>query len=247
MYRLIIIFTFSHSRSSSSSRLRGQSRHCPPTQKLTILPLNIQVTSANEAVLKFKACQAILLLKSQSEYMPFCRKCGRRLAPYSKNCPECKTSTTGPVINIKKAATKSYKTSAPTKIAKAMVPKRDIIISITVIEPVKSAKPVATDKAVTSTNSVFPSFGSKPAAPTNVHPMHEIKQTNVSLKEDILTNPHDYETQTFGFNLQCSNNHFWPAYKAVPVSKGKAFCPKCGEPLKKPKQKKRQRPAGFNY
>jgi hypothetical protein len=179
--------------------------------------------------------------------MPFCRKCGRRLPSYSKSCPECKTSTTGPVINIKKAATKSYKTSAPTKIAKAMVPKRDIIISITVIEPTKSAKPVASNRTVTSANSDILSFVSKPSAPTETHPAHEIKQTNVSLKEDILANPHDYETQTFGFNLQCSNNHFWPAHKAVPVSKGKAFCPKCGEQLIKPKQKKRQRPPGFNY
>jgi len=128
-----------------------------------------------------------------------------------------------------------------------MVPKRDIIISITVIEPTKSAKPVASHKAVTSTNSDIPRFASKPAAPTETHPTHEIKQTNVSLKEDILANPHDYETQTFGFNLQCSNNHFWPAYKAVPISKGKAFCPECGEPLIKPKQKKRQSPPGFNY
>ena len=179
--------------------------------------------------------------------MPFCRKCGRRLALYSKNCPECKTSTTGPIINIKKAAIKSYKTSAPTKIAKAMVPERDSIISIIVIEPTKSAKLVACNKAVTSANLDFPSFASKTAAAIEVHPMHEIKQTKVSLREDILANPHDYETQTFGFNLQCSNNHFWSAYKPVPVSKEKAFCPKCGEPLKKPKQKKRQRPAGFNY
>jgi hypothetical protein len=179
--------------------------------------------------------------------MPFCRKCGRRLALYSKNCPECKTSTTGPVINIKKAATKSYKTSAPTKIARAMIPERDIIISITVIEPAKSAKQVAYDKPVTSANSDIPSFASKSAAPTETHSTHEIKQTNISLKEDILANPHDYETQSFGFNLQCSNNHYWPAYKAVPVSKGKAFCPKCGEALTKPKQKKRQRPPGFNY
>ena len=56
-------------------------------------------------------------------------------------------------------------------------------------------------------------FPSKPVAPVEVYPTHEIKQSNVSLKEDIIANPHDYETQTFDFDLQCPNGHFWQAAK----------------------------------
>ncbi|HSQ48859.1 MAG TPA: hypothetical protein VLL96_04150, partial [Candidatus Deferrimicrobiaceae bacterium] len=35
--------------------------------------------------------------------MPFCRKCGRRLVEYSESCPDCRTSTTAPLINIKRS------------------------------------------------------------------------------------------------------------------------------------------------
>jgi ssDNA-binding Zn-finger/Zn-ribbon topoisomerase 1 len=174
--------------------------------------------------------------------MPFCRKCGRRLLPYSKSCPECKTSTTGPLINIKKAsAAKSFKTTAPTKIAKAMVPDRDVIITIEVIEPTKSIKAVAPAKAtVTRANSNSPSSPSKPVVSTEVYPTHEIKQSNISLKEDIIKNRHDYEKQAFVFDLRCPKGHFWRSGKPLPVSNGKAFCPKCGEPLKKPKPKEKR-------
>lgn len=181
--------------------------------------------------------------------MPFCRKCGRRLSPYSKSCPECKTSTTGPLINIKKAsAAKSFKATALTKIVKTIVPTRDITVSFKVIEPTKSTE-VIYAKAAPLSKFNTPRFNSKTVASTEISPKHEIKQSNLSLKEDIIANRHDYETQTFGFDLQCPNNHFWKSGKVLPISNGKAFCPKCGEPLKepKPKQKKRHRTAGFNY
>jgi hypothetical protein len=161
-------------------------------------------------------------------------------------CPECKTSTTGPLINIKKAsAAKSFKIAALTKIAKATVPRKDAIISIKVIHPTKSAKAVEPAKAVTNANSSAQNIPFKSAVPAELFPTHQIKQSKISLEEDIITNPHDYETETFGFDLQCSNDHFWHAHKALPVSNGKAFCPKCGEHLRKTKQKKRQRTLSF--
>ncbi len=172
--------------------------------------------------------------------MPFCRKCGRRIASNIEICPDCKTSTTGPLINIKKASTdKSFKIAPKTKIAKAIVPSRDITISVKVLDLNKQPKALAPAKAVLKANSNIPSIYSKPASPAEVFPPHEIKQNNISLKKDIITNPLDYEMQTFSFDLRCPNDHFWPACKALPISNGKACCPKCGEPLRKPKQKRR--------
>jgi hypothetical protein len=175
--------------------------------------------------------------------MPFCRKCGRRLPAYSESCPECKTSTTGPLINLKKTQAKSHKTAGPSKIVKAVIPRKDIIISVKVIDQAKPAKTVVPSKTAVVTNSNVARIPPKPTTPAEVYPTHEIKQSKVSLKEDIVSNPHDYETQTFDFNLQCPNNHSWRSGKALPVSNGKAFCPKCGEPLSKtkPKGKKRYR------
>jgi hypothetical protein len=173
--------------------------------------------------------------------MPFCRKCGRRIPLYSERCPECKTSTTGPLINLKKAQAKSHKIAGPSKIVKAVIPLKDIIISVKVVDPTKPAKTIVPVKAAVRANSTAARFPSKPAAPVEVYPTHEIKQSDVSLKKDIVDNPHDYETQTFDFNLQCPNNHFWRAGKALPVSNGKAFCSKCGEPLSKPKSKGKRR------
>ncbi len=71
----------------------------------------------------------------------------------------------------------------------------------------------------------------KPAVPAE-EPKHEIKQSNLSIEEDIITNPHDYETQTFDFDLRCRHDHFFPAGSTLPVSKGKAYCPICGEQLR---------------
>jgi hypothetical protein len=180
--------------------------------------------------------------------MPFCRKCGRRLLPYSESCPDCLTSTTGPVINLKKlTAAKSFKIAASSKIVKAGVPRNDSIISIQVIDPIKSTKVDAPVKVINTINFHTQIIPSRSATPAVVPPAHEIKKSKISLKKDIISNPHDYETQAFGFVLQCRNDHFWSGRKALPISNGKAFCPKCGEPLKKLKPKQKRRPAGFNY
>ena len=279
--------------------------------------------------------------------MPFCRKCGRRLVEYSESCPDCGTSTTAPIINLKKGPGSglNFKAAAPSKkIAKAMIPKDTIvsvktipatvpsakvksqseIVKVTILnaqakgvtatrktalitqpkiaapakavtptkppappKPVLSAKhivkpkratpskprapftiaharpaatftpvqrkPVASPKPISFVNPkpiaqtahvatpAKPALPPKPITPAPVYPPHEIIKTKVSLKQDILANPHDYETETFDFDLECSHNHFWPEGSALPVSKGKAYCLQCGERLRKPKPKKRHR------
>jgi len=181
--------------------------------------------------------------------MPFCRKCGRRLVKYSESCPECKTSTTAPLIKIKKARVDdSVATVASKKIAKAIIPAKPIVISVKVIAPNKAVKTIAPEKTVKAiaparivapTKSTIPA---KPVTPAIVYPQHEIIKSKVSLEEDIITNPQDYEKQTFGFDLTCPHRHFWPAGRAVIVSKGNGYCPRCGERLRKPRNKKSQKP-----
>jgi hypothetical protein len=112
-------------------------------------------------------------------------------------------------------------------------------------EPFVSAiKPVAPPNIVAQPKPILPSPKPvalfKPVTPAPVYPPHEIIKSKVSLKEDLLANPQDYETQTFPFDLICPHEHFWPEGKALPVSKGKAYCPKCGERLGKPKPKKKR-------
>ncbi len=176
--------------------------------------------------------------------MPFCRKCGRRLREYSESCPECGTSTTSPLIKIRKAsAPHAFKAVAPTKIAKAIIP-AEVVISVKVIAPTKAAKATVPAKAITPAKSIVTA---KPVTPAVVYPEHEIIKSNVSIKEDIITNPQDYEKQPFSFDLKCPHNHFWPAGEALIVSNGKAFCPKCGERLRKPKRNKRRRSDEANY
>ncbi|MGE5556184.1 MAG: hypothetical protein ACM3UY_08000 [Methanocella sp.] len=86
-----------------------------------------------------------------------------------------------------------------------------------------------------------PAAPAKPITPAPEYPPHEIIQSNVSLKQDILAHPEDYETQSFDFDLVCRNRHFWPEGSSLPVSNGVAYCLKCGERLRKPKPKKRRR------
>lgn len=168
--------------------------------------------------------------------MPFCRKCGRRLVKYSKSCPECKTSTTAPLIKIKKAqVTHSATPVAQKKIAKAVIPEKSIVVSIKVIAPNKLVKPVAPAKKVAPAKLIIPA---KPVSSAAIKPQHKIIKSTLSLEEDIITNPQDYETQTFSFDLKCPHNHFWPAGKAVIVSNGEGYCLRCGERLRRPKSKK---------
>jgi len=171
--------------------------------------------------------------------MPFCRKCGRRLPEYSENCPECKTSTTGPIIKIKKTpALHPVEASILEKQSKAPIPAKPAARSVKVVAPTKTAKTTGPDLTEITAKSINPT---KPPAPTEVHHEHEIIKSNVSLKEDIIQNPYDYETQTFGFDLKCSHDHFWRAGKAIPLSNGKPFCIRCGEQLKNANQKARPR------
>jgi hypothetical protein len=87
----------------------------------------------------------------------------------------------------------------------------------------------------------YPPSPPKPVTQAPVYPPHEIIKANVSLKEDILAHPHDYETETFEFDLVCPNKHFWREGTSLPVSKGKAYCLKCGERLSKPRKKSSRR------
>jgi hypothetical protein len=168
--------------------------------------------------------------------MPFCRKCGRRLPQYSESCPECGTSTTGPLIKIKKVPPDhKFKAAAPTKIAKAIIPTNEAVISVKTINPTKPAK---TSTLAKTTIPAKPIIERKSASPTEDHTKHEIIKNNLSLEEDIITNPHDYETQTFDFDLSCPHDHFFPAGKLLPVSNGKAYCPECGEQLRKTEHRK---------
>ncbi|MFA7398330.1 MAG: hypothetical protein WC046_07595 [Candidatus Bathyarchaeia archaeon] len=274
--------------------------------------------------------------------MPFCRKCGRRLAKYSEKCTDCGTSTTAPLINIKRTlSSRLGRSTGNEKIAKAIIPEESPIeikvisdkptrsslstkhlatpkmvvtvqtltptkagTPVRVVTPVKptiSAKhfikpkkakqnkptapftianarpvagytitksqpvthpqpviaqpviaqpkptsivaPVAALKSVIQIKPVTsdkPVIQPKPITPAPVYPPHEIIKSKVSLKADILANPYDYETQTFDFDLKCPNKHFWPEGKALPVSKGVAYCLKCGERLRKLVPKKRR-------
>jgi hypothetical protein len=172
--------------------------------------------------------------------MPFCRKCGRRLIEYSKSCAECGTSTTAALIKKdhkpKKAPCAEVAAAfAPKVIALPVIP-RKVAHPIKVMAPAKAARTVPPAK----TDAPFKVFQyAKPVTPPiAAYPPHEIKKTNTSIEEDILANPKDYETQSFGFNFKCCHGHFLRAGKPLPISNGKAFCPVCGEALRKPKKRK---------
>jgi len=310
--------------------------------------------------------------------MPFCRKCGRRLAEYSEVCTDCGQSTTAPIINTKRIQPSQQTGKLDKKIAKALIPDMvPVQIKVIVDKPVKTvkaaavkpappvqaiaapkataavkivapvrtapAKPVEPPKPVLSAKHIVkpkkptqtkplapftlaharPVAGlevpkhvplppkqvkqlkpvviekpaarpqpkqataptpptpqpaiieplpviqitpfavnveppsppqpkpapapaptvtkqSKPITPAPVYPPHEIIQSKVSIKEDILAHPEDYEREAFQFDLRCPNGHFFAEGTQLPVSKGKAYCPQCGERLNKPKPKKRR-------
>ncbi|HMK93826.1 MAG TPA: hypothetical protein VK536_00345 [Candidatus Limnocylindrales bacterium] len=173
--------------------------------------------------------------------MPFCRKCGRRLSRYSENCPECGTSTTAAMIKIKAPHAQRYEATPKTKIAKLVIPRDETSVSVKPVIPTKSIKTPISAKVESNCK---PIYQPKPAIAAE-ELKHEIKQSNLSLEEDIIANPHDYETQTFDFNLQCPYKHFFTAGSTLPVSKGKAYCPICGEQLRKPKHNKKRRYSGL--
>lgn len=101
------------------------------------------------------------------------------------------------------------------------------------VEPPPQSKPAAAPVQIVATQA-------KPVTPAPVYTPHEILQSKVSIKEDILAHPEDYEREAFEFDLKCRNGHFFAEGTQLPVSKGKAYCPQCGERLSKPKPKKRR-------
>jgi hypothetical protein len=109
----------------------------------------------------------------------------------------------------------------------------------TIATPTFQSKPVTQHKWAPK-----PIIRSEPLAVLTIEP-HEIIKSNVSLKEDIIKNPNDYEKQSFIFDLKCPNGHYWLAGELLPVSKGIAFCLKCGDRLSKPRPKKRRRRQKF--
>jgi len=133
----------------------------------------------------------------------------------------------------------NLKAPVTTKIDKALVPGYESIISIKIIDPSEQAKKPNPIKTPQARQEEF--VLTKPALPKEEPKKHEIKQSKLSVEEDIITNPRDYETQTFDFDLECTHNHFFPEGSTLPVSKGKAYCPICGERLGKPETKKKPR------
>jgi hypothetical protein len=164
----------------------------------------------------------------------FCRKCGRRLAPYSKNCSDCGTSTDCPMIKFKKvpASANKFEGDTKTKVAETFVLAGKAVLSFKIVDPTKHVKPAFTNKV--------PNTLRQKASIQKDTIRHQIKQSTTSIEEDIITNPKDYETQIFSYNMLCSYEHFWPKGKALPVSKGKAYCPTCGEQLREARQKSRR-------
>jgi hypothetical protein len=156
----------------------------------------------------------------------------------------------------KPATPKSLTQATPIVLEKSVSPSKPAVEAATLAQPaqltlitqpepiVATIKPAAPPPILEQPKHRFspPKLATlpKPITPAPVYPPHEIIKSNVSLKEDLLANPRDYETETFPFDLECPQEHFWPEGKALPVSKGKAYCPQCGERLGKPKPKKKR-------
>jgi hypothetical protein len=101
--------------------------------------------------------------------MPFCRKCGRRLPEYSESCPDCKTSTTAPIINTKRTqGSRLTRDNGSAKIAKAIT--QQLPIQVKVIAN-KSVKATASPKTATSHQAGTPkaSVQAKTTAPAYVN------------------------------------------------------------------------------
>ena len=135
----------------------------------------------------------------------------------------------------------SVKAAKPVAPAKVYLKHKDLIAKLAKTQVGRVTKKVDSIKTAKTKVAPEPVFPSKSITPTEVYPPHEIIKSNLSIEEDIITNPQDYETQTFDFDLSCPHGHFWRAGKILPVSNGKAYCPKCGERLRKPQSKKQRR------
>lgn len=63
-------------------------------------------------------------------------------------------------------------------------------------------------------------------------PKVDLKPSNLSTEEDVITNPHDYQYQSFSYAHRCIYGHNWPPGTLLPIAKGYHYCPECGEKLK---------------
>jgi hypothetical protein len=140
-------------------------------------------------------------------------------------------------VAVEKPVTQHRQIIAPVQVAPpAPVVQPLPIIQVTpfavTIEP-PQPKPIPVTVQTTNTQA-------KPITPAPVYPPHEIIQSKVSIKEDILAHPEDYEKEAFEFDLKCHKGHFFKEGTMLPVSKGKAYCPQCGERLNKPRPKNRR-------
>ncbi|HEY9755150.1 MAG TPA: hypothetical protein V6C97_08315 [Oculatellaceae cyanobacterium] len=156
-----------------------------------------------------------------------------------KPVPPMQVSQLKPVVIEKPAAQPQPKTIAtPAPIAPiAPVIEPLPIIQVTpfavTVEPPPQPKPAPAPIQIMVPQA-------KPVTPAPVYPPHEIIQSKVSIKEDILAHPEDYEKEAFQFDLRCRSGHFFKEGTQLPVSKGIAYCPQCGERLNKPRSKKRR-------
>jgi hypothetical protein len=156
-----------------------------------------------------------------------------------KPVPPKQVSQLKPVVIEKVAAQPQPKTVAtPAPIASiAPVIEPLPIIQVTpfavTVEPPPQPKPAPAPVQVMVQQA-------KPVTPAPIYPPHEIIQSKVSIKEDILAHPEDYEKEAFEFDLRCRSGHLFKMGTQLPVSKGIAYCPQCGERLSKPRSKKRR-------
>jgi uncharacterized OB-fold protein len=95
--------------------------------------------------------------------------------------------------------------------------------------------PEKCDSCGTPTHGPLTIRKAKVITPAKVYVKTEIKKSDLSIEEDVITNPQDYKHQVFAYDFKCQYDHYWPAGKPIPVSKGKAYCPECGERLRKVK------------
>ncbi len=198
-------------------------------------------------------------LKEYSENCPECKTSTtatliriKKASPKKKakaDAPDWAAQATVPVSTKVFSSAKPVKTVLQAKAAKPVtaatvyLKHKDVIAKLAKTSIFRSSKKVELKKTAETKVKVQeePYFPSKLIIPAVVSAPHEIIKNNLSTEEDVITNPLDYETQAFNFDLSCPNGHFWRAGRVLPVSKGKAYCAKCGEQLRKPKSKKRRK------
>ncbi|MCW4029265.1 MAG: zinc ribbon domain-containing protein [Candidatus Bathyarchaeota archaeon] len=252
-------------------RLREYSKSCPDCGTSTTAPI-IKIKQASStktaiAAATNKVAEPVISAVPEPVKVPVQVKVAALSSPPPKPAPKPVLSAKH-IRSTKTAKPKSTKPAPPEVLfpAKTTPPKsviqakpkrtlsRKIIATQSVPPPIPPPKPAPPPKAATPTiqlsetktaffvEPVLPPKPTIPVAPAPVLPPHEIIKSNVSLKEDFIAHPQDYETETFHFSLRCINDHYWRAGTELPVSNGKAICPQCGEMLRKPRKKGSRKP-----